>query len=326
MALVNITPVMTSSTTPSPYVVTGSSALDATKSAWYALDGSATTWWHSASGVAQWLKIDFGSSKKVDAISITSNATNTSAPKNFILYGSNDDITYEKILECNNEMFWTSGGETRLYKLPNSVAYRYYKLTTSADNGYGYIVINELKFWQDDSVIEYVTNANASRNYCLPKNSTNIMMNRQNDLREGLLGFANDPDDRYGTLYMIDDKGHAIIPMSRLVDADLLFDGVAGTASASYSLIKSFKKYKYLIMIGGFDSGTRSVNPIIIPTDMISITPTTPYKDFSISVISSTTCYYYITFVFDSETSIKILSLATAYWTNPAISKIYGIK
>lgn len=323
--LVNVTPVMTSNTTPAPYVVSSSDYNSTTQYIWNAFNNDGNTgsnFWHSTTGQGHWVKIDFGSVIKINAFSIMSYPLITSAPKSFILYGSNDNITYEKIIEFNNEILW-SAYEVRLFKLLSSVLFRYYRINFFADNGYNAIVLSELKFWQDDGAIEYVTNRKASRLTSLPMNSTSNLSQRQNDEREALLGMAND-EVNYGTLWIINNKGQAEIPKARLANLDLLFNGLANTQNVTYSLVDSYKKYKKLIIIGGVSNGTQLLSTLEIPTSMII---TSLLSQFSLSGYASTGLSYFLQFKISSETSFIIdQPIYCNGWSGASISKIYGVK
>ncbi|WP_312369047.1 discoidin domain-containing protein [Lachnoclostridium sp.] len=329
MALIDITPIMTSNTTPAPYVVSASSIYSDKYEAWRAFDSSEYlgNWTANSTSVAAYLQIDFNIITKINAFSIasyTGGSTSAAFPKDFILYGSNDGINFEQIIEINNQILWKYGteAERRLYRLNKSVAFRFYRLNIITNNGFAYSACGNIKFWQDDGITETITNKKASLAYCLPKNSTLIMKQRQSDPREGLLGYADDSDN-YGTLWMIGKDGKAIIPKAAIADYDVLFDGVANTISTPYTMSKSYKEYSYLLVLAGIDGGTRTLKVSIIPTKLINISTT----QFSLSYFFKTNYYYGLHFGFETETSFTIggLDICTN-WKNAAISKIYGIR
>ena len=326
MALIDITPKMTSNTTPEPYVVSASSMWNATFEAWKAFNGTVVDiydGWSSARNIITgWLKIDFGSAKRIDAFSVTSRNIDdmTITPKNFILYGSNDDISYEKIYEANNEILWHTK-ELRLFKLQNYVSYRYYKITFSANNGnISYTGVGYIKFWQDDDIVSYISNRNASLHYCLSKNTTDNIMSRQNDEREGLLGFANDFDN-YGTLYMINNRGRAIIPISS-TKQELIFSGNASTTGI-YSTSKTFNTYKSINITANIvSSSVTSLTTITIPVDDFLLS--TSSSSYRISIPSNATNIGYIDIYYVSENTFNI-TVTLGDFTSIAITKIYGI-
>jgi hypothetical protein len=278
MALIDITPVMTSNNIPSPYIVSASSIYNATYDAWKAFDNNTSlesNAWLTANGTnTGWIKLDFSVKTKISAFSVSSHSggsINNQFPKTFILYGSNDDIVYDYIKKVDSQILWAYNAtkETRMFLLDAPVIYRYYKLVISENNGYSaYVSIGELKFWQDDGATQTITNLKASMNYCLPRNTTLAFNQRQNDSREGMLAYANDIDN-YGTLWMINNKGQAQIPLARTKN-DVLFDGVANTKNVPYVMINSYKKYNSLLVIGGINNGTGCVSGIEIPTSKIN--------------------------------------------------------
>lgn len=326
MALIDITPVMTSNTTPSPYVASSSDANTTGQAAWNAFtnNGRLNTFWHSTAGSGHWIKIDFGSIIKIDAFSIMCNPTETSAPKIFILYGSNDNLSYEKIIECNNEMTWFDY-EIRLYKLPHSVSFRYYRLNITADNGYNYTVINELKYWQDDGIVEYIDNKNYSMNYCLPQASTLEMKSRINDPREGLLGFSNDGNN-YGTLWMINNKGQSEIVKSAMANATILFNGNA-TALGNYTLSGSIVDYKYILITAEMWDRTTNRNSIHQLIPVSELLAQLGQNDIIINMSAASTDYRTIGLNFSTSLSVFTISYLTNYQSSSvAVTKIYGIK
>lgn len=331
MALVNITPVMTSNTTPAPYVVSASSSLETTDAyVWNAFDGTTTgiTKWETVSGIiAAWIKIDFGSVKTIDAFSIKCKTGFTSAPKDFVLYGSNDNIIYESITTLSNEILW-SADEDRLYRLQCSVSYRYYKLNIITNNGFTSTAIRKLKFYQESST--QVINNKSSMAYCLPSNTKNALDMRSNDLREGMLCYVNDIDD-YGELRLINKSGKAQMPMTAMQNADLLFDGSASVTATTYTLSKDYSKYKYLLVrahiVNANTTGCGNKS-LLIPTSEIS---TTISGQNSIGTFATAAAYFHMSFHFASINTFIIDCIdkaagATAPWSSPCIYKIYGLK
>jgi hypothetical protein len=323
MGLVDITPIMTSNTTPSPYVVSASSIWSTQYDVYKAFDGSNTATddrWGTVSGTnTGWVKIDFGSAKKIDAFSIICGniASNNVAtmPKSFSLYGSNDDISYEKIIEFSNEIFWSSL-EARLYKLLQSVTFRYYKIVISANNGESSNTsIGDIKFWQDDGSTTAITNVEASMDYCLPKNSTLAMNQRQNDNREGLLGFANDGNN-YGTLWMINHIGKAQIIKAAMSQGDILYEGYA----SSGALLKSPSNYQYLLITVAMDSNGGCAQTFLIRTTNLP-------SNILYSAYATSSFYAYSLFLFGVNGSFSLTDTQRVVgWSHPAnVSRVIGI-
>lgn len=315
MALIDITPTMTSNTTPSPYVVSGSS-IHLTRNFYNVFTSDMTVSWHSGSGNQHWIQLDFGNSVEVDYFSMS--GASSHAPKEFSLYGSNDGAIYEKIYSTT-ETNWLASIETRLFKLNTTYKYRYYKISTASNNGYvaggnPHTIIFAIRFYKDDGIQpEPVSSSKASLNYCLPKNSTPNMEQRQNDPREGLLGFANDPDDRYGTLYMIDNKGQAIIPKAG-TKYDLLWEGSVSADNTIINLSNKISDYKLLMIQCGTQETLVQSSFVVAKVNEYGM----------VRVTTDNGAYTNIAFTINTEQSIKITSVFSAYWI-ANLKKIYGI-
>jgi hypothetical protein len=320
MALINITPVMTSNTAPSPYVISGSEVVS-TSYDWYKAFTNTNIDNHDScifKDLTGWIKIDFGSNIKIDAISMQSfnYSVQTNMFKDAILYGSNDDSMYYEIINISNQILWGLL-ESRLFKFGNSVNFRYYKLMLLSCNGAASSGLSEIKFWQDDS-IEYITNKKASGNYTLPHNSTLAMKQRQNDNRPYLLGCADD-DINFGTLWIIDKTGHAQLAKSSLASFDILFDGAANIVG-DYQLNGDISKYKLIIAASClYTSNIRAQIDLqpIIPKDIILNIDQFLYNT---STASTSRRMFY---KFTDNFTLNIISNEDALMR---VFKIYGIK
>lgn len=331
MALINITPVMTSNTTPAPYVASASSELVASSTstdyAYRAFDKDLSTmpriFWHSALGEEQWLQLDFGSNTIISAFSITAHEANM-APTTFSLSGSYDNKNFETIYFAINYKNWEKG-VTRVFNLTKDYDYRYYRIDTQKGNGYGYIVLKEVNFLRETKDEEIPEIVKESRLYCLPKADTFTMQNRMLDPREGLLGFAND-EYNYGTLWMINSHGNAEIVRSAMANHVLLFDGFANTLNSIYTLTDTLNKYKYLIVIAGVSS-THLTFSTLIPTDYVSFAniATTTTNQYLISQYANNNTATHIRFIFTDTMTFKITEVLQTNW-NMGIVKILGIK
>lgn len=145
-----ISPVMTSNTTPSPYIVSASSIYNSTYPAWKAFNGtnsSSSDAWITASGATTgWLSIDLASPVTINSFKMSARYSSdiTASPKNFSLSGSNNGTDYTLIKSFTGETGWKVN-ETRLYNLDVDVTYRYYRLDISANNGQTYTLVGELQ-------------------------------------------------------------------------------------------------------------------------------------------------------------------------------------
>jgi hypothetical protein len=136
-----ISPIMTSNTTPEPYVVARSSVYSATYEAYKAVDGGADTTnsWTTVNGtVTGWLSIDLSTPEIVNCYSVTcgNNTTTyiTGAPKDWTFEGSNDNVEWT-ILDTQANITYSMAVETKQFTFENSTPYRYYRINIAANNG-----------------------------------------------------------------------------------------------------------------------------------------------------------------------------------------------
>ena len=153
LGLVDITPVMTSNTTPAGFVASASSEVTAPRAAWCAFDNISNTYqeerrWHSAAGLPQWLQMQFPEQRAVTAFSIK-NCNDVHLGINaFQLQGSNDGSEWTTLGSYTGVS--TLGFET-LYTVTNPGLYRYYRLyITSSHHISGtstYCIIDQVRFY-----------------------------------------------------------------------------------------------------------------------------------------------------------------------------------
>jgi hypothetical protein len=134
----NFAPVtMTSNSLPSPYVASASTEQNP---AYSAFDGSLSTWWLGNNSGTDWLKIDLGSGgaqiPTAYALIAENDMNELRSPKNWTFLGSNDGSTWTTLDTQTNQTSW-GNGETRLFSFSSTTAYRYYKISITANNGYG---------------------------------------------------------------------------------------------------------------------------------------------------------------------------------------------
>lgn len=127
---INITPTMTASNLPSPYVVTSSSEYTSVYPAWKIFTPESTNRWISLNEIrpvgGHWVKIDLGVARKIIKIELKSQAAvgNDIGLKTWELYGSNDDNVYDMIasnVHLNNP-------ELQVYNITNDNKYKYYRI------------------------------------------------------------------------------------------------------------------------------------------------------------------------------------------------------
>ena len=159
--LTKISPIMTSDTTPSPYVVTKSSVWSASDHAWSIFDGIKTgsesyAWISAANELNPWICIDLGTKTKITSFKLWLDTGKNKFPEDFTLQGSNDGTNFTNIKSFTNvsSMAQSSDGEIE-FNLGKIAEYRYYKIyvdTLQIIGGVTYIRIYEWEmFYQDPS-------------------------------------------------------------------------------------------------------------------------------------------------------------------------------
>lgn len=148
----DIIPLMAANTN-ADCTITASSQYDATYMPWKACDnfnGDGFCWLTQNGITTGWFKLNFTNPKKAVALSITSrNAVDaaTSAPRDFIIEGSNDDINYTLLCGYSLITGWLLN-EKRYFAFSNSNTYKYYRLSITANNGATYAGIGELELFE----------------------------------------------------------------------------------------------------------------------------------------------------------------------------------
>ena len=119
------------------------------------------------------------------------------------------------------------------------------------------------------------TNNKYSMIYTLPSNTTTNLKQRVGDVRTGMLAFANDRDN-YGTLWIVDDSGKFIVPMSGTV-TELLFEGIAKT-NATFTLSNIITDYKWIAIAAGVDDGLHMQQTLLIKVSDIDYSQSSQYS------------------------------------------------
>lgn len=158
---VNITPVMTSNTTPAGYVASASSQIDATREAWHVFDGISDPGeligkWHSGAGMPQWVMLQFPEAVSVARFFITNaqddGTYHYTGITTFMLQGSNDGSKFDTLGEYTNQ---TGYGVTTTFDVKNPAPYMYYRIYITGSSfiwsNTTYAVIDEIKFYEDQT-------------------------------------------------------------------------------------------------------------------------------------------------------------------------------
>lgn len=155
----SVVPVMTSNTTPSPFVVSASTTYSNSFLPFYAFDRRPQTrWWCSVSDVSTWIKIYLGNERKILRYSLTSFSASRELdymPRIWRIEGSNNDTDWTVIDYRENEPAW-GALETREYKIKTPNFYRYYRLFIVDNYEHSNIKgVAEIKFFEEIPVYLY---------------------------------------------------------------------------------------------------------------------------------------------------------------------------
>ena len=110
-------------------------------------DGKASTKWLDKS-TTSWIQFEYETAQRWNTFKITigSDAQNAgNDPKSWVLQGSNDVTTWTKLDTQTNQTF-ADRSTAYTYDFANTVAFKYYQLDISENNGGGNIELSELQF------------------------------------------------------------------------------------------------------------------------------------------------------------------------------------
>jgi len=151
-----LNPLMTSYTTPSPYVASSSSEYG-TSYSWKAFDGSTSTNCNVSGHSGDWFKLDVGSNILINKFKYQGQNSQYDVA-GYTLQGSTDDITYTT-LKSGTFSQSASAIET---SFSNSTPYRYYKLIVNSNIGNsGGTVANILDFYKLGTPANKILQTNA---------------------------------------------------------------------------------------------------------------------------------------------------------------------
>ena len=150
-SIANITPTMTSNTTPDGYIASASSEVSVSRQAWCAFDGISglddeANRWHSGLGMPQWIMMKFPEPHTVTKFSIK-NADNTHLGiDEFELRGSNNGTSFVTLGSYSNP---PDLGVITEYTAQNTESYLYYQVYARTSHHAGqYAIIDEIKFYE----------------------------------------------------------------------------------------------------------------------------------------------------------------------------------
>lgn len=131
---------MTSNTAPSPFVISASSEFGGFP-AWKAFEGGAGsgTYWLGTTAGMDWLQLDTGAGSSVVLgrydVRVNTIPEAARAPKNWTMQGSNNGSTWDTLDTQTNQTAWTSGQTRSFTPSVMTTAYRYFRLSITANNG-----------------------------------------------------------------------------------------------------------------------------------------------------------------------------------------------
>ena len=315
MALVDITPVMTSDNTPAPYVVTQTNYYSGIHLGFLAFDNNPSTFYWSAN-ISNVVTIDMGGKKNVSAFGITPiDAVNNFTPKDFKLQGSNDNSIFTDLITVTNETNW--GTEEKRYEATESLdSYRYYRVAISTTNGQSTYKISEIKLYEDETPPP--TPSVQSLRYTLPFGSKTRLDSLSSNLTYMLA--TEDDGNNEGTLRIVDKNGKFSMAKAG-IKYDLIWSGKAITPKTNYILENNLKNYKAIVIVASLYNVTTNRNSMsqmrIVPEILGGV------SNDILFTISTTT---YVGMNFDSDgNSFNVFDSSLASGCTGGITSIYGI-
>jgi hypothetical protein len=140
---------MTADTAPWPYVASASGVYG-DNAAYHAFDGkwasTADDWWFNTGTTgASWLQIQLPVPVEVGSYGIRGPGTTDRSPRDFALLGSNDGRLWDVLDRRGNVTGWAGQRSIRVFDVTTTpIAYRYFRLAISRNNGGTYTGVAEL--------------------------------------------------------------------------------------------------------------------------------------------------------------------------------------
>lgn len=113
--------------------------------AFYAFDQNLSTEWSSSGSTPAWFQIKFPNAVCCNAFALTSRNDNyyNQAPRSFELQGSDDGKICDT-LDIESGITFTQN-ETKLFDFPNEMAFQYYRLSVTKNNGGTTVLVSEFQ-------------------------------------------------------------------------------------------------------------------------------------------------------------------------------------
>ena len=158
MNLVNVTPVMTSDTTPAPYSCSASSVYSSGKAAWKAFDNRTDSHWSSkAHATTSDIILNFGEKTPLYCITARgSKDTGSGSTINKIsIYGRNSNDEWVHIKDLSTTISSSNNTTVHTFYLDKQVSYESYKFTVITNRGNNmYMRLSEIKLYQDTDQLQ----------------------------------------------------------------------------------------------------------------------------------------------------------------------------
>ncbi len=115
-----------------------------------AFDTDPISKWYGYNSPTGWLQYDFGTGNEqvIERYSVSSADVATRDPKDWTFLGSQDGSTWTTLDSQSGQTF-ANRMQMNTYNIGNTTAYRYYRLSISANNGAGGTALSELGLWSD---------------------------------------------------------------------------------------------------------------------------------------------------------------------------------
>ena len=138
-----ITPAMTSNNGPSPFRVLYSSVYSASYDAYMAFDRNINSFWHSNSGLPQWIGIDLGSPKVINKYKIARRTYADHIPYDWLFQGSKDGSQWVTLHSVTNATYGADYWNPSFYTFSLDTSYQYYRLYVTRTSS-TYVNISEI--------------------------------------------------------------------------------------------------------------------------------------------------------------------------------------
>jgi len=150
-AITDAIPTMTSNTTPSGHQISADNVYATGCEAYRAFkDDGETSYWYTGTALNHWLRVYFNSGyeKAINGYGIRPYSTGNYAPKSWQFQASQDGTTWTTLDTRENVTFSNLTG-INVFTFTNTTVYKMYRIyITASTHGSGYILIDEMEFYQ----------------------------------------------------------------------------------------------------------------------------------------------------------------------------------